>query len=582
MESFYNAELVGEAGFRFQGLDQENNIVSDEILPVNGFTLITTLDAGIQRIVQATVDKAVTETPCEFAGILVMDPYTGEVLAMAQWPSFSLAEPGNPDFFTNRRLRTYWDSLSEEQRLNEMFKLWGNYHITRTFEPGSIFKPIVVAAALEEGVINPSIDTFFCNASVTIFGERIPCWFQHGHGSQDTVEVLANSCNIAMIDIINRLGRDRFYRYRNDFGFGQRTEIDLPGELSVSSPAVMYTLSQLNPVELATSSIGQGFNNTAIQAIVAFSAVINGGYVMQPYLVSQIVDEQSNVVKETTPTVIRKAISNQTSGFMREAMHSVVLPGGTAHRRGHIEGYTIGGKTGSGQQGRDRERMTVSYIAYTPVDNPEFIILGVLDNLNDPSLGSGNTVVPMVTEAIEAILRYKNIQPRFDDDEISPQRGINRNNNILPDYSGMQISEVSQYLNNLGINYEIIGNGIIVNRHIPAAGQPVPVRNSLLLYMDTASIVDGEMTVVPDVIGLSMEVGERIIEDARLRAVSFIDRPESNNDYFAGDPVTGYPTPVGEEAGQSAIPPSLIYEQYPSAGVMIQQGTQIKLRVKIN
>jgi stage V sporulation protein D (sporulation-specific penicillin-binding protein) len=581
MESFYNADLMGEAGRTIRAYDRDNNMVTESILPVNGYTLITTLDSGIQRIAQAAVDSAVLTTPCEFVGILVMEPYTGEILAMAQWPSFSLTEPSNPDYFTNRRLRTYWDALSEEQRLNEMYKLWGNYHTTRTFEPGSIFKPVVVAAAIEENVINTRTDIFHCNASVTIFGERIPCWFQHGHNNQDTVAVLANSCNIAMIEIIGKLGRERFYRYRNDFGFGERTGIDLPGEQSVSSPAVMYTLSQLNPVELATSAIGQGFNNTAIQAITAFSAVINGGNVMQPYMVSQIVDENNHIIKENTPTIVRKVISGETSAFMREAMHYAVLPGGTAFRNGYIEGYTIGGKTGSGQQGRDRDRMTVSYIAYAPVENPEFIILGVLDNLNDPSLTSGNTVVPMVREAMENIFRYKNMQPRADEG-IAPQRALNRNDNTLADYSGMYLAQVSRTLNNLGIDYEVIGSGTIIGSHIPAAGQPIPINNKLNIYMDASTIIDGEMTVVPYVVGLSMEEGERIINDALLTPVAFIEKDADTTDYFGGDPVTRYPTPVEDEDTPSPVLPSSITSQYPSANSVIQRGTQVKIKVKMN
>jgi stage V sporulation protein D (sporulation-specific penicillin-binding protein) len=579
LEGFYNTELVGEPGRIYRAFDQENNPMTEEILPVHGYSLVTTLDAGMQRIAQAAVDKAALETPCEFAGILVMEPYTGEILAIAQWPNFSLADPANPEFISDRVLRTYWDALSEEQRFNELYKVWGNYHTTRTFEPGSIFKPVVVAAALEENVINPYVDNFFCNGKIQVFDWEIPCWYKYGHGGQDTTEVLAHSCNVAMVEIINKLGRDRFFKYRGDFGFGERTEIDLPGEAAVSSPAVMYTLSQLNPVELATSAIGQGFNNTAIQAIVAFSAVINGGNVMKPYLVSQIVDEHENVVKENTPKIVRKAISANTSNFMREAMHSVVMPGGTAYRTGNIEGYAIGGKTGSGQQGsRDSGKMTVSYVAYTPVDNPEFIILGVLDNLRDPSQLSSTTVVPMVREAMEELIRYTNMLPHYGDGTVPIRRAAQTSE--MADYTGMQFTEVSKLINNIGIDYRVIGSGTIVQNHIPAAGQRAPENAPVFFYLDADTVFEGEMVVIPHVEGLTMEMGEAYIREALLIPVSFIDKPGGAADYFGGDPVTAYPTHLDNQ-NEPVTVEGMVYKQFPEAGSIIQKGTQIKLKVRM-
>jgi stage V sporulation protein D (sporulation-specific penicillin-binding protein) len=505
-----------------------------------------------------------------------MEPYTGEILAMAQWPSFSLAEPMNPELFTDRRLRSFADQLTEEQWLSEVYKLWRNFHITSTFEPGSIFKPVVVAAALEENIINPRTDSFFCGAEVHVFGERIPCWRIYGHGGQDVVEVLAHSCNVAMVEINQRLGRDLFYKYRNDFGFGEQTGIDLPGEAH-SGPPVMYTYHQLNPVEMATSAIGQGFNNTAIQAITAFAAVINGGNVMRPFLVSQIVDDHGNMVRENNPVIVRKAISTTTSDFMREAMHAVVLPGGTAFRHGNIEGYTVGGKTGTGQQGRDG-RISTSYIAYTPVEHPEFIILGVLDNMADSASLSGDTVVPMVTEAMEEIIRYKNMRPTAGDD-LTIVRDPNRNSTMV-DYSGMQLVEVARNLNNLGVDYHVVFSGTVVDHHSPAAGQPIPVNAPVFLYLDPASVIEGEMTIVPNVEGLSMEVGEQFIHDALLTPVTFTDRPEGASDDHAGGPATAYPTAI-ETGENEAVPRGMIYRQFPAPGSVIQRGTQVKLRVRM-
>jgi stage V sporulation protein D (sporulation-specific penicillin-binding protein) len=579
LENYYNDDLFGEPGRRYRTFDRENNPVTEETLPLNGYTLVTTLDSGIQRIAQEAVDKAAMSTPCQFAGILVMEPYTGEILAMAQWPSFSLTDPIAPEHFTDRRLRHYWESLDEAERLNEVYKLWGNYHITRTFEPGSIFKPIVVAAALEENVINPQTDSFFCNARVQIYDREIPCWHRFGHGGQDLVQVLAYSCNIAMIDIIGRLGRERFYKYRNDFGFGEQTGIDLPGEASVSSRVVMYALSDLGPVELATSSIGQGFNNTAIQAITAFAAVINGGYVMKPYLVSQIVDENEMVVRENTPVIVRKAISAATSNFMREAMHSVVSEGGTAFRNGNIEGYTIGGKTGSAEQGpRDLNNMTVSYIAYTPVENPEFIILGVLDHLSDPTELSSVTVVPMVTEAMKEIIKYRNMRPSVGDEIMEGRKTAQ--NSIMSDYSGMPLTEVVRNLNNLGIDYLVSGSGTVVDHHIPAGGQIAPTTAPVYLYLDPASFREDQMAVVPNIVGKTMEQAESYIKEAGFVPVSFRDQPDTP-DHFYGDPVTTGASPIEENGETAALGHEYVYKQFPSPGAVITRGTEVKLRVRV-
>jgi stage V sporulation protein D (sporulation-specific penicillin-binding protein) len=257
----------------------------------------------------------------------------------------------------------------------------------------------------------------------------------------------------------------------------------------------------------------------------------------------------------------------------------VVSPGGTAFRRGNIEGYTIGGKTGSGQQGRDRDEMTVSYIAYTPVENPEFIILGVLDHLSDRSLLSGETVVPMVTETMEAIFQYRNMRPNLDEDILSARN--RERGGVMNDYTGMQLAEVVRNLNNLGIDYLVSGSGTIVSQHIPAAGQLAPTTNPVYLYLDPNSQYEDEMSVVPNVVGMTMEQGEAFIRDAHFTPVSFLDRPEGGSDMDVGDPVTTYPTLANTGGNAAFTQQGMIYRQFPNPGAVIQKGTQIKLRVRM-
>ncbi|MCL2708287.1 MAG: penicillin-binding transpeptidase domain-containing protein [Defluviitaleaceae bacterium] len=582
LESYYDAELTGERGRTYRAYDPSNNPIVDEIPSRNGYSLITTLDSGIQNIAQRIAEEYYKKFECEYSIILVMQPYTGEILAMAQCSSFSLADPDDWSLYNDKRLNNIWDALSAEEQLNRKYLQWRNYSVINTFEPGSIFKPIVVAAALEENIINPATFNAYCGAKITVADHEIPCWSRYGHGGQDIVQVLANSCNVAMIEINKLVGRDIFFKYRNDFGYGERTGIDLPGEASVSSPAVMYPLSQLNPVELATSSMGQGFNNTAIQAITAFAAVINGGNLMKPYVVSQIVDERGNIVKENAPEIVRKVISAQTSDFLREAMQSVVSPLGTG-RNAIIEGYTIGGKTGSGQQGRNREGMTVAFAAYTPVENPEYIVLAILDNIADTQLLSSVTVAPMVRELLWQIIQYKNMRPS---DGSSMQHALQENDDrtVLADYSGMGLAEVIKMLNNLGIDYQTVGQGTVVARTTPAAGRIAPKDVPLFIYLDPASVYEDDMAFVPNVTGMTEAQGIEMIKQANLVPIVFIDKPDgSGAGLQEGGPTTYYPAFANDENDPADIYDDglyTIYQQYPAADSHIQKWSQVKIKVR--
>jgi stage V sporulation protein D (sporulation-specific penicillin-binding protein) len=442
---------------------------------------------------------------------------------------------------------------------------------------------MVIAAALEENIINELDYSVFCGGGRTIYGEEIPCWRTGGHGSENLRDVLLNSCNVGMMDIVGLLGRDLFYKYRTDFGYADTTDIDLPNEQASSSIYIMPTYGSLGPVELATSGMGQGFSNTSIQAITAFSSVINGGNVMKPYVVSQIVDADGTVVKENRPTVVRKVISQGTSDYVRETLQAVVDEGTGVGAK--IDGYTIGGKTGSGQQG-DRELgiMNYSFIAFTPVEDPEYVILAVLDRVPDPDLSGGESVAPMIKQAIEGIIEYKNLRPTS---EIQAAASTNTED-LLPDYRGMNIVEVTQNLNNRGLDYNIVGTGTIVKSHQPIGGNPQPKNVPVYLHMDPETRVEGEMVTVPNVQGLTMEQADAYLADAGLHAVPLIDKTENASDS------SGFPTTYnvntnassetgGAAAGTETQPPAVIYnvyKQFPIAGVELQRGAQVKLKVR--
>ena len=564
LELQYRNEIAGSPGRIFRAFQSDAAPIED-IPARDGYSLVTTLDAGIQRIAQRVVEEAAFRYQAQFTAIAVMQPHTGEILAMAQWPSFPLDAPDDGTRFTDPAVSNFWHDMDDNEQLNHMFRTWPNFSLSRTFEPGSTFKPFVIAAALEEGIISPEISRFYCAGVRTVADWDIGC--MSIHGSLTLEEALIVSCNIAMMEIAQAMGRGVFYRYRNDFGFGEQTGIDLPGEEAVSGPGVMYTLAQLNPVELATSSFGQGFNTTAIQALNAFAALINGGYVMRPHVVSQLVDANGNVVRETTPTVVRNILSHQTSDFMRTAMQSVVSsPHGTG-RRAVIEGHTLGGKTGTGEQGVPRGSWVVtSFIGYMPVENPQFVAIAVVYNPYNTELTAGASAAPMIREVFEDIINYRQLPPAGAEQHTGVL--VNAGGEIMQDFSGMELRVVTQILNSMGIDYIISGRGAILSHHIPAAGQQMPRGAPVLLYLDGDISDLYELTFVPSVEGLPKE---RAIE--QIIAMGLV--PE-----FTSAEPTGRGLLDESDEEQEAEENLIVYRQSPRPGLHIQRGTQVRLRTK--
>ena len=580
LEFQYNTELTGVPGRIFRTLDHHGNprVESEDVR--HGLTLVTTLDSEIQRLVQSLVDETFRNVVSRNVAMLVMVPNTGEILAMAQARSFSLADPGNPNYFTDPGLRANWDNISDIEQIERMLSAWSNFHLTHSFEPGSIFKPFVMAAALEEGVISLH-DRFYCAGRVHIADRTIICWFAPGHGSLCISGVMYRSCNVAMVEINRRLGRYEFYRYRGYFGFGERTGIDLPGEAEVSSPAVMYPLHQLGPVQLATNSIGQGFNSTTIQSINAFASLLNGGNLMRPFVVSQIVDAHGNVVYENLPTVVRRTVSAETADWLRRDMQQVVTAAGGTGWRTAIPGHAIGGKTGSAQQGvrgSANEALTLTYIAYTPVENPEFIVLMTIDHVEDRTRSSGCTVAPVVREFFLELIQMRSLRPSDGPYAYYHTQPGLVGGEEMPDFTGQRLTDVVRNLNNLNLDFRVVGNGTVVASHIPPRGRLMPRTTPVFLYMDPGSRTDN-MVVVPSVIGLPVAQAERIIGEARLDALLITDG--SGGYEGTGNFVPGTAHAVEREPNSGGEPlPYYIYSQSPEPGTEVEQGLQIRLTVR--
>jgi len=581
LEHQYNTVLSGVPGRSFRAFDNHGNPIIESEQVQHGLTLVTTLDSDIQRLAQEHVDATARSIASANVGMLVMDPNTGEVLAMAQCRNFSLTEPGNPTYFTDSRMRTNWDNLEPEEQVERRQLTWSNLHLSHSFEPGSIFKPFVVAAALEEGVIGLH-DRFYCPGHIDVADRTVYCWYRPGHGSLNISQALYRSCNVAMVEINQRLGRDAFYRYRGYFGFGERTGIDLPGEFDVSSPAVMYQFHQLGSVQMATSSIGQGFNNTTIQALNAFSSLINGGNLMQPFVVRQVVDAYGTVVQENLPTVVRRTVSEYWANWIRRDMQQTVSsPYGTG-RHSSIPGYAIGGKTGSAQQGArgsENEGLTLTYIAYTPVENPEFIVLMVIDHVEDRTRSSGNTVAPIVRDFFQDLIQMRSLPPSdgpYAQDHWQPMLA---GGELMPDFTGQRVTDVVRNLNNQNLDFLIVGEGTVVSNHIPNPGRPMPQTAVVILYTDPETSVDN-MVVVPNIEGLPVAQAGVILGESMLQGILVTGTGiRENGGEGAYTPGTGHAVEREPGAG-GELPQYYIYRQFPAPGTVVEQGLHVRLRTR--
>ena len=582
LESFYNSQLTGEPGRRFSAGGE-----IEEIPVRHGATLVTTLDIEIQRLAQASVDRTFTEMDADFAGVIVMDPFTGEILAMAQAPSFSLADEFDPHLTTDAWLKQNWDIMQESQQVTEMQRLWRNFHISYTYEPGSVFKPFVMAAAIEEGVLNTN-HYFFCGRQKVIFpGEPpLPC---HSHcGRINFRTALYRSCNIAMFYIVNMMGRDTFYRYRGYFGFGERTGIDLFGETCVSSPYLMYTRARLGPIELATSSMGQGSNVTTIQTISAFASLINGGNLMQPFFVSHILDSDGNVIEENHPTITRRVISPQTSDFIRGEMRYVVAADRGTASTGRIPGHTIGGKTGTAQQGRRADGIdTLTYVAFTPVENPELIVLKVVHRICTETYGSaGRELAPRMATLLEQIIAHRGMPPS-DGPYALETWHQHTAPETMPDYAGWRLSDAVRDLANRSGNsgYQKIGSGTIVSRTMPEPGRPMPQNAPVFFHMETGTELEGQMVSMPNLLGLTATQGQTILHEFGL-PLFWLDSIGALSNMENGEPRTTTPLTAeewAEEAGQTSQHETInyvIYSQYPSADTVLARGTPVMIRAR--
>lgn len=411
LEYQYNDVLNGVNGREYGYLNSDNDFEKTVIAPKDGSTLVSTIDVNIQSVVEAKINEfneAYRNNYTEGLGstntaVIVMDPNTGRVLAMADYPGFDVNKPRDLSaYFSEEEL----EELTDEQQLNFLNKLWQNYCVTATYEPGSVQKPFTVACGLETGTITEDM-TFLCDGGEQ-FDKWVTCVNKRGHGTETVEKALMDSCNDALMQMSYLIGAKNYLEYQSVFGFGHRTGIDLPGETNTAS--LMFTLDNIKPIDLATNSFGQNFNCTMIELASAFCSLINGGSYYQPQVIRRITDASGNVIVTNEPKMVKQTVSESTSEKLKGYLKNVVATG--TGRTAKVDGYSMGGKTGTAEKyPRGNKNYLVSFIGFVPYDNPQLLIYCIVDEPNVPDQPHSYFAQNIVREILEEILPYMNIYP---------------------------------------------------------------------------------------------------------------------------------------------------------------------------
>lgn len=410
IEGYYNSTLNGTDGREYGYLDSGSSVERTVKEPVNGKTVVSTIDLQVQSVVEKYIQQfnderknnATQGEGSKNTAVMVMNPQNGEILAEASYPNFDLNNPRDlTKYYTQEEL----DAMSDEETLNALNNLWKNFCVTDTYEPGSTIKPFTVAAALETGALTGD-ETFYCGGSLHIGDYDIHCINRDGHGTLTVKGAVENSCNVALMQIGEMIGAVDFSKYQHIYGFGEMTGIDLPGEAETS--ALLYTADNMDETSLATNAFGQNFNVTMTQMMAGFCSLINGGYYYEPHIVKQIQDENGNVIENVDPVLVKRTVSEETSTLVKDYMRGVVLEG--SGKLADLEGYEVGGKTGTAEKlPRSEGKNLVSFIAYAPQENPEIAIYVVIDEPNEYDQAQSSLAVQMASDIMKEIFPYLGI-----------------------------------------------------------------------------------------------------------------------------------------------------------------------------
>jgi stage V sporulation protein D (sporulation-specific penicillin-binding protein) len=461
LELYYDKELSGDEGSVKFYSDAKGkrmpDMADDYQPPVDGLDLTLTIDTKVQTIIERELDIAQETYNPDGLIAIAMDPDTGEILAMSSRPTF------DPENFRNVPQEIY----------NRNLPIWS------TYEPGSTFKIITLAAALEENKVNLKEDTFHDPGHIEVSGSTLHCWKRGGHGSQTFLEVVQNSCNPGFVELGERLGKETLFEYIEDFGFGKKTGIDLQGE----GKGILFNLDRVGPVELATTAFGQGVSVTPIQQVTAVSAAINGGTLYQPYVAKELVDPKTGeVVMRNTPVAKRQVISEETSKEIRHALESVVAQG--TGKGAFVEGYRVGGKTGTAQKVKDGKYLEnnhiVSFLGFAPADDPEIVVYLAVDNPKGTVQFGGVVAAPIVGNIIEDSLVALGVEKRKNQIE-KKTTWLDTPVVKTPDLIGLSRKELQKQLVNLKL--DVSGEGDKVVSQAPDPGMKIEEGSTVRVLM---------------------------------------------------------------------------------------------------
>lgn len=498
LESYYNSTLTGVDG-RVISARSNSSVAQDiEYKSVyeakQGTSLVLTVDETIQRYLENALSSCYETSKANSCTGIVMDVKTGAILAMSTKGDF---DPNDPYTINDKRtiesINKITDTKEKEKAEEEaMYSQWRNRAISDTYEPGSVFKLITMAAGLEENVVKYD-EKFTCTGSVNVADRIYSCHNTAGHGTQTLTEGLMNSCNPYFITIGQRLGVDTFYKYFEAFGFTEETGIDLPGEASPKAGVTYFKKDTMTKVNLASSSFGQSFQITPIQMITAVNAIANDGKLMQPYIVSKTLDSDGNVISQNQPIEKRQVVSESTSEKIMASMEQVAL-NGTA-RNAYVAGYRVGGKTGTSDKLNNVGQVVASFVGVAPTNDPRITVLIVVDE-PEGATGGGAVAAPVAGEVIENTLTYLNVERQYNDSEkalLDVQ---------VPSVTGDIVSEAKSSLEEDKFSVQIVGEGDKVLSQMPASGQYIPQGGVIVLYTEKQK--KKLKTVVPDFTGMTI------------------------------------------------------------------------------
>jgi stage V sporulation protein D (sporulation-specific penicillin-binding protein) len=445
LELQYDEYLSGVAGRAVMDTDASGNKLAFGESTVyeaeNGLNVVLTIDEYLQTMLEKSLTKGLEDTEAKYVGGIAYDPNTGEILAMAVEPSYDPNDPLEP---VDEKEREAFNAMTDEEQGEYLSQMWRNPLISDVYEPGSTLKLITTSAALEEGIITPET-TFECKGYYTVGGINIYDFAHAVHGTETTVSAVGNSCNPFHMWVASQMGVDTYYKYLDLYGLRDITGVDYPGEAS----PVVIDKEDVGPVELASMGFGQSLAITPIRLISAEAAIANDGVIMQPHFLKALTDEDGNVVAEYEPQEVRKVISEETASEMLDIMYQQVESyAGTGMK---IEGYKIGGKTGSGDQtenGQYTDRTTTSYICVAPIDDPKIVVLIVCNSIVGKTATS--TAIPIARDYMQSILSYLEISPTEESNELSEGYAY------VPDVTGMTYSEAAAELESYGLSCELI------------------------------------------------------------------------------------------------------------------------------